>query len=320
VEAYQLLKSDQSIARLCPPKQDRWFARHLSPELVIGDAASRDAALHSIQACIPHKTILPVGVDRITTGIGWTRDPAHVHAVERSCEGDNLVYDLRIENADGEICEQWEGLHLRAVSAIEAHTPWRLALLAPYLERSIRQALARADIKVGLARGSTNMRPQTNDNLLQEMHGADATLIHRPDGKPEVTGVPGPVSVSISHCCEWTLLLSARSSAGCDLERIVDREPADWEQLLGAERFTLAQQLAGASGEAIHQAATQIWALQESLRKAGACFTQPVCFTSCSAGNWAGFSAGAFKGATIHAQVEEAGAEVAFAFVVHDKP
>jgi phosphopantetheinyl transferase len=211
------------------------------------------------------------------------------------------------------------------VSLIETHMPWPLALLAPYLERSVRQTLARADIKVGLARGSTNTRAWTNDNLLREMHGPYAELVHRPDGKPEVTGVPGPASVSISHSCEFTLLLSACSAAGCDLERIVDREPGDWERLLGAEHFTLAQQLAGASGAAIHQAATQIWALKESLRKAGSCFTQPVSFiscsaVSCSAGNWASFSAGTFKGVTVQAQVEEAGAAVAFAFVIHDKP
>lgn len=317
VEAYQLLRSDLSIARLRPPTQDQWFARHLSPELVLGDSASRDAALHSIQACIPHKTILPVGVNRITAGAGWTSGAAYVHAMERSCDGDNLVYDLRIENADAEICEQWEGLRLRAVSAIETRTPWPLALLAPYLERSVRQVLGRADIKVGLARGSTNMRAQTNNKLLWEMHGADAALIHRPDGKPEVMGVPGPVSVSISHSCEFTLLLAASSAAGCDMERIVDREPANWEQLLGTEHFTLAQQLANASGASIHQAATQIWALKESLRKAGACFTQPVSFISSSAGNWASFSAGTFKCAAVHVQVEETSAAVAFAFVIH---
>jgi enediyne polyketide synthase len=317
VEAYQLLRSDLSIARLRPPTQDQWFARHLSPELALGDSASRDAALHSIQACIPHKTILPVGVDRITAGAGWTIGSAHVHATERSSDGDNLVYDLRIENADGEICEQWEGLRLRAVSVIETHMPWPLALLAPYLERSVRQTLARADIKVRLAPGSTNTRAQTNDKLLREMHGPDAALIHRPDGKPEVTGVPGPMSVSISHSCEFMLLLTASSAAGCDLERIAGRKPEDWEQLLGAEHFALAQQFASTSGASIHQAATQIWALKEGLRKAGACFTQPVSFISCSAGNWASFSAGAFKCATVHAQVEEAGSAVAFAFVIH---
>ena len=319
VEAYQLLRSDLSIARLSRPKQGQWFARHLSPELVLGNAASRDAALHSIQACIPHKTILPVGVDRIATGTGWTRDVAHVHATERSCDGDNLVYDLRIENADGKICEQWEGLHLRAVSPIEARAPWPLPLLAPYLERIVRQILGRADIKVGLARGSVERHAETNIKLIREMHGPGAALVHRPDGKPEVTGASGPAFISISHSCEFTLLLSAGSSVGCDLEKIAQRETTDWEQLLGAEHFTLAQKFASSSGASIHQAATQIWALKESLRKAGACFTQPASFTSCSAGNWASFSAGAFKGATVQAKIEEPGGAMAFAVVIHDK-
>ena len=320
VKAYQRLQSDQSIARLDPPNKDRWFARHLSSELVLGDPASRDAALHSIQACIPHKTILPVGVNRIITGTGWTQGAARVHATERSCDGDSLVYDLRIENADGKTCEQWEGLHLRAVSAIEAHTPWLLALLAPYLERTARQTLARQDLKIGLARGPSERHAETNLNLLREMHGPHAALVHRPDGKPEVMGMPGPASISISHSCDITLLFSACSPAGCDLERIVHRDSADWEQLLGAECFSLAQQLAGESGASIHQAATQIWALKESLRKAGACFTQPVSFTSSSAGNWATFSAGAFKGTTVQANVEGARDALAFAFVIHDQP
>jgi enediyne polyketide synthase len=134
-----------------------------------------------------------------------------------------------------------------------------------------------------------------------------------------MVGVSGPSSISISHSCEHTLLFSACSSAGCDLEKIAQRDPADWEQLLGVEYFTLAQQLTDASGKSIHQAATQIWALKESLRKAGACFTQPVSFMSCSAGNWARLSAGAFKAATIQAQIEDGGA-VAFAFVIHHKP
>jgi phosphopantetheinyl transferase len=132
-------------------------------------------------------------------------------------------------------------------------------------------------------------------------------------------GMPNPLSISISHSCEITLLLSAHSGAGCDLERIICRDAADWEQLLGAEQFTLAQLLKDASGVSIHQAATQIWTLKESLRKAGASFTQPISFTSCSARKWASFLAGAFRCATFQVQVEEADGAVAFAFVVHDK-
>ena len=81
VESYELLHSDRSIAKLSAPAEAPWFARHLPADLVMGNAASRDAALHSIQGCIPHKTILPVGIDQVTPGSGWTQNAARVPPV-----------------------------------------------------------------------------------------------------------------------------------------------------------------------------------------------------------------------------------------------
>ena len=175
VEAYELLRSDRSIAKLSAPAEAPWFARHLPPELVMGDAASRDAALHSIQACIPHKTILPVGIDRITPGSEWTRAAARVHARERICDGDSFVYDLRIEDAEGRLCEEWEGLHLRAVAAIEVTAPWPLGLLVPYLERKARQILAPCEIKIGITRAAKEQCECAIDNLVHEIFGPAAS-------------------------------------------------------------------------------------------------------------------------------------------------
>ena len=268
VESYDLLHSDKSIARLGAPAEAPWFGRHLPPELVMGDAASRDAALHSIQACIPHKTILPVGIDRITPGTGWTRAAARVHATERIADGDNFVYDLCIEDADGRPCEEWEGLHLRAVAAIEATAPWPLGLLVPYLERKVRQVLAPCGIKIGFAVAGAEQCECAIGNLVHEVFGAAATLIHRPDGKPEIVGASSPHSrVSLSHSGDITLLFSADYAAGCDLEKIVYRDPEGWEQLLGAEEFALAQLLAGVSKAPFDHAAAQLWTLKEGLRK-----------------------------------------------------
>ena len=41
----------------------------LPAELVLGDPAARDAAIHAVQACIPQATILPIGVDRLIPGV-----------------------------------------------------------------------------------------------------------------------------------------------------------------------------------------------------------------------------------------------------------
>src|SRR5947199_6093784 len=137
VEKYHLLQADRSVAELTPPLAVPWYARHIPAEFVLGDAASRDAAIHCIQACIPHKTVLPTGINRILPNRSWTHDRATVHAIERVRDGDNFTYDLWIRDAHGNTLEFWEGLHLRAVAAIESPRTWPLPLLVPYLERKL---------------------------------------------------------------------------------------------------------------------------------------------------------------------------------------
>ncbi|HMC30963.1 MAG TPA: SDR family NAD(P)-dependent oxidoreductase [Candidatus Angelobacter sp.] len=316
VEGYQSLHADRSIARLASPEAMPWFARQLPPTLVLGDAASRDAALHSIQACIPHKTILPLGVDRIMVRAAWTHGPALVHAVERVRDVDNFIYDLRIEDAEGRTCEIWEGLHLRAVAAIEGKASWPLALLVPYLERRLAEFLPGPVLKVAINSAPEEQRECRTSGLLQEIFGSAATLVHRPDGKPEVAGVNGGHPyISLSHSGQTTLLVSADCAVGCDLEGIACRDSATWERLLGAEELALAQLLAGRANVPIDCATTQVWTVKESLRKAGAAFAQHVSLGSTSPEGWARFSAGGFTAATFHAPIGEHGPAFAFGFV-----
>lgn len=318
VESYESLHSRQSVARLTAPLQAPWFARHLPPEFVLGDSASRDAALHSIQACIPHRTILPVGVDRLVPGVAWTRGASVVHAVERSSDGDNFIYDISITDAAGKVCEKWQGLHLRAVAPISTNAPWPSALLVPFLERKLSSIFAPFVARVGFAAAIGERCKCTTSRLVREIFGPAAKLTHRPDGKPIITGLDDPgACVSLSHSTKITLLFSIDSvgAVGCDLEAIASHTPESWQSLLGAREFALAETLAGASESSLEQAATQIWSLQESLRKAGCSFDQPICLASCSPEGWAIFSAGTLKAATFHTCIEDSPAPLAFAFV-----
>jgi enediyne polyketide synthase len=317
IEEYELLHSDRSIARLGSPTGSPWFARHLPAELVLGDAASRDAALHSIQACIPHKTILPVGIDRIVPMAAWTRSSARVQAVEQASDGDNFIYDLYIEDTAGQSCERWEGLQLRAVAAIEAKEPWPLALLAPYLERVAGQVLKNREIKIGFVRTKKEEQEGAISSLVHELFGNGAALAHRPDGKPEITGLRDSSSdLSISHAGDITLLFAANQNAGCDLEQIVSRDISCWRKLLGRDDFALARLLADQSIAGFDIAASQIWSLKESLRKAGAGFGQPMSLSSCSPDGWATFSSSGLTATTFHASIADAGAAFAFGFVL----
>ena len=321
IAAYEALHSDVSIARLNPPASSPWFARHLPQELVMGDAASRDAALHSIQACIPHKTILPVGIDQVTTYADWTRTAARVHAVERISDGDNFVYDLRIEDAEGKLCEYWEGLHLRAVAEIDTKDSWPLPLLVPYLERKAAQIVPGSTIKIALVCAPKEKQKAAISNSIRDLFGAEAVLAHRPDGKPEIIGANSAHPyISISHADDITLLVSASQNGGCDLEKIVYRDARCWEQLLGTEEFALAKLLADEAKAPFDIAATQIWALKESLRKAGASFGQTMSFKSCSSDGWASFSRGKFTAATFPAKIKDTGSTFAFGFVLQSTP
>jgi len=106
------------------------------------------------------------------------------------------------------------------------------------------------------------------------------------------------------------------ASVGCDLEAISNRSPESWASLLGTREFSLAQAVADAFKSPLDEAATQVWSLQESLRKAGCSFDQPLALKSCSADGWAIFSAGALKTATFLTCVKDSSAPLAFAFVI----
>ncbi|MCP3905140.1 MAG: erythronolide synthase, partial [Planctomycetes bacterium] len=61
---YRTLCATECVAEI-GARSDSFFSSFLPADLVLGDPGSRDAALHALQACIPHRTILPTGVDRI---------------------------------------------------------------------------------------------------------------------------------------------------------------------------------------------------------------------------------------------------------------
>jgi hypothetical protein len=73
-------------------------------------------------------------------------------------------------------------------------------------------------------------------------------------------------------------------------------------------------------GTVLDCAATQMWALKEGRRKAGAALTQSISLVSSSPDGWGLFSAGSFRAAAFHARLQEYGVDFAFAFVLNCAP
>jgi enediyne polyketide synthase len=301
---YRLLRAKECVVQLDPDMESAWFSRYLPQDRVLGDTGVRDAAIHAIQACIPHAQLLPVGVRRIVVGKipclleklkTLERVPELLlHARETKREDDTFYYDLELLGEDGSVLEQWEGLCLRKVATIPRRTPWAPSLLAAHVERRLEELVAGAPVSVVLERGATG-----NDAIAQALHGA-ATILRRADGKPEVADGR---AVSAAHAGELTLAVAAAQAVGCDLETVTHRDAEVWRGLLGAERFRLAELLA--VNESFDTAATRIWCALECLKKAGSLASAPLTLASTVEGGWVLLSSGAHVIATCCTDVRD---------------
>lgn len=337
LRGYRVLRAKECLAEI-EVRNDAWFGGYSSQDLVLGDPGVRDAAIHAIQACIPHRRLLPVGVERIAIEAGGlTRATGFVlvHARERSHAGAEFAYDLEILSPAGQVLEHWQGLRLRVVEPLERCRPWPLALLGPHLERRLmelapgsaigltfvrqaaagdparftcvpdRQAVGRgtahpagASPSRSVASGSDGAgaapgnaaeprhatfggltdaaRRQRSEAALRQLLGSQATVRRRADGKPECD----VAHVSTAHAGDVTLAVCGSAEVGCDLERVEARPPQTWQDLLGLDRFRLAELIAQEAKEDIHAAATRVWSAGECLVKTGLPVQAPLVFVS----------------------------------------
>ncbi len=237
VQGYRWLRATECLAEIAADGHAVWFGRYLPAGLALGDPGARDAAIHGIQACIPHATLLPTGVDRIVTGCIRRDEPLFLAARERSRHGDDFVYDLQLLGADGQPRERWEGLRLRAVDRIAPPASWTADLLAPFAERRLQEILPDSGIRLSLERTEAAQRNGRSSKAVAKLLGADTVVRHRPDGRPEIGE---GASISVSHSGDLVLAVSGTGRLGCDLEPVAERGEAAWRGLLG-EHYALAE-------------------------------------------------------------------------------
>jgi enediyne polyketide synthase len=315
---YDLLRATACLARLAAPdaaEQERWFGEYLPDALVLGDPGARDACLHAVQACVPHRALLPVGADRITF-IAPEARAAHVVATEVARDGDLFTYDLTVRSAGGETCERWEGVRFRVVAAAAVPDRWPPALLGPYLERRVGELIpgARMQAAVGAARDATapDARSRAREDALRRLGGRGEPLDRRADGRPVVVG--GGAAPSLAYAGHLALAVRGTGPVGCDLEPVVARDARAWRDLLGAGGVAVATALERAVGEPASACATRVWSAAEALRKAGQ-GREPLVLAGVDADGWALLRAGDHTVATAVVSVDGVAAPLAVAVV-----
>jgi enediyne polyketide synthase len=311
LESYRQLRARECVAEIRSRMAGDWFSSYLPADLLLGDPGARDASLHGIQACIPHQTILPVEVERITISGAQRDQTVLLRARERSREGKRFIYDLEVAAENGEVLETWEGLSLHPVEAIQlSQNNWVESLLEAYIERRLDELLPGAGISVGFDNGPAGPGRAQSNRAIRKCSGT-RNVYRRPDGQPLVDG---DLSVSASHDTEITVAIAGRGPLGCDIEPVIEREPAAWRDVLGPQLYELARLISVQSSAPETTAATRVWTILESLKKAGANVTAPVVLKSVAGDGWLLLQSGEFRIASFVARVAESGKQLALTF------
>jgi enediyne polyketide synthase len=272
--------------------------------------------MHGNQVCVPHATLLPIGVDRIYPGGDRIAGVEGVRycATERSRDGDTYTYDIAVRTDDGTVVERWEGLRLQAVRKTDGSGPWVAPLLGPYLERMLGDLTgARAAVAVEPHEDPADgdeRRARTAVTAGRAL-GRTVAVRYRPDGRPEVDG---DRAISASHGAGVTLCVAATGTVACDVETVTERE---WDGLLGRRR-PLADMVAAEPGEGLDLAGTRVWSAAECLTKAGLPPDAPLTMARRQDG-WVIFASGELEIATFVTTLRGAADPVVFAVLAEGR-
>jgi hypothetical protein len=113
-----------------------WFGRGLAHgPLLLGSPGINDAAIHVLQACVPHRRLIARGCESMTASGLTVGGAVEIRARERSATTDEYVWDVEAVDDDGRQVVTWAGLQLMDAGPLPHTQPWPPTVLAVYLER-----------------------------------------------------------------------------------------------------------------------------------------------------------------------------------------
>ncbi len=100
--------------------------------LVLGSPGLNDAVMHMLQACAPHRRMLPAGFEALTVSGTQVRGAVQVRAERQAGPGSG--WQVTAVNAAGHTVLAGSGMQLRDAGPLEPSAPWHPTLLAAALE------------------------------------------------------------------------------------------------------------------------------------------------------------------------------------------
>ncbi|WP_404337998.1 SDR family NAD(P)-dependent oxidoreductase [Sphingomonas sp. MMS12-HWE2-04] len=210
------LSSRTLVAGLAPSDEVRLFGAYEPQALVLGDPILRDCGLHLLQACVPHRRVLPVRAARIELAHGGS--PIAMRARELWTRGTDYAFDIEWHDARGQVVERWHEAVFRQVGSI-AIGPVLEAMpgvLRAYLERLARETTGDDSLQCSLVIDAGMERGGRRVAALGAI-GIQDPNEHRGDGAPVF---PEGVHCSLSHTDAATLAVRGDRPLGCDVVSI----------------------------------------------------------------------------------------------------
>lgn len=280
---YRRLSGRRCVAEVAAGGAGEWFSGFHSPRLLLGDAALRDAYVHVLQGCVPHRRVLPVGVDAVRFhGPAPGEGVVVVHAHETAHDADGYRYDVRVEDAAGTVLETWHGLRLKDVGPLPrpAGAPWPAELLGPYLTRSLDRLLPEAHVDLtDLAAGAT-------------ADGPDAVADAFADGFR-----------GVAHLGDRALVAVAGRPVAVDWAPVPGALPERWRDLLGPRAAAVAEEADRATGGEPGHGYARLLTCRQALLALGTRPDAPLRVERVTADGWVLLRAGDLAVATVVVRV-----------------
>ncbi|HEV7808693.1 MAG TPA: SDR family NAD(P)-dependent oxidoreductase [Solirubrobacteraceae bacterium] len=313
LRSYRELSARSCVAEIDVRDDETWFGAYLPQGLELGDPGARDAAIHAVQACIPHERLVPVGIERIAGDV-LRAGRCFARATERSQDGDTYVYDVVLHDEAGRVRERWDGLSLRRIGPIALPQRWPAALIPPYLERRLDELVGDRQAHVALLH-ATGSRRDSADIAIARALRHDRRVLRRADGRPVTNGG----TVSAAHLNGCTLAVAGAGRVACDIELAARRPQRAWRDLLGEERLELARRIAVEGAEALDRAATRVWSAAECIKKAGLPVGQPLKLAGAGSDGWTLLRCDDARVATLATRVAGIDGDVVLAVLAGDE-
>ncbi len=262
---------------------------------LLGDPAGNDATVHALQACVPHRRLLPVGCERFTVEPG-AGAAVEVLASERHAGGGEYVWDVVALDREGRRRLSWSGLRLRDTGALPSFEPWSAALLGVYLERSVLALVPapRLTVRVGVGDRFGGNR------------SCDAV---RP------VDLPGRECRSYQN--GMVLGVSAAARVACDWEAVGPRTDDEWLRLVGSRFEPFIGQLRTMLTEPVAHTAARLWTAVECLSKIGYPPGVPLVLGGVYDGGWVVLRTGSMTVVSAVVSISGVDSPVAVAVVGH---